>query len=139
MHPYQQPPQPGGPTLTINTSYPGIAFMYAMTSPVATINGQPAPLRWGANPIPLPPGVHDVRVHVKYLWDVGHAQLQVDTRSGAPVNVFYAAPAFAIIAGAMDYQPVKSPGQAAGIAIFAGIPALFLLLCIGLCCLGRFT
>ena len=140
MHPYpgQQPP-PTGSTLTIHTSYPGIAFGYAMTSPAATINGHPVPLRWGANPIPMQPGIHDVKVHVKYLWDVGHAQLPADTRSGAPVDVYYSAPIIAMMAGAIGHQPVKSPHQGLGIALFVGIPAVILLVFFALCCIGTLS
>ncbi len=105
--------------------------MLAFFKPIATINGHQVPLQWGENPIPLQPGVYDVRVHVKYLWDIGKAQIQVDTRSGQPVQVFYAAPAIAFMAGAIDYQPVKPPAEMLSMILLVAIPALFVLLC---CC-----
>jgi hypothetical protein len=140
VHPYPGQPQPAaGPTLTLHTSYPWLAFMLALFSPVATINGHTVPLQWGDNHIPLQPGVHDVRVHVKYLWEVGRAQLQVDNRAGGPVNVWYAAPPIAFMGGAIDYQPVKPPNQGLAIALFVGIPGALILLSILCCCLGSLT
>jgi hypothetical protein len=107
--------------------------MLAMFKPIATINGHEVPLQWGDNPIPLQPGVYDVRLHVKYLWDIGKAQIQVNNQHGAPVSVYYAAPPVVFMGGAIDFQPVKPPGQALSIALLVGIPVLFILLC---CCMG---
>ena len=78
VHPY-----PGqSPTLNLHTKYSWMAFLLAMFKPVATINGHQMELRWGDNPIPLQPGVYDVQVHTKYLWDIGKARIQVDNRHG---------------------------------------------------------
>jgi hypothetical protein len=130
VHPYPETP-PSGATLNIHTKYPWLAFMLAFFKPVATINGHQVPLQWGDNPIPLQPGVYDVQIHVKYLWDVGRAQIQVDNRTGAPATVYYAAPAILFVGGAIDFQPVKPPQEALAIGLGIGLPVLLILLC---CC-----
>lgn len=133
MHPYPEQNPPTGPTVTIHTKYPWLAFMLGMFKPTATINGHQVPLRWGENPIPLQPGIYDVQVYVKYLWDVGRAQIQVDNRHGAPVTVYYAAPPIAFMGGAIDFEPVKPPNETLAIVLFLVIPLVIILLC---CCVG---
>lgn len=132
MHPYQGQ----SPALNIHTKYSWLAFMLAMFKPIATINGHQVQLQWGDNPIPLQPGVYDVQVHVKYLWDIGKARIQVDNRHGSPVALYYAAPTIAFMAGAIDYQPVKPPHEALSIGLFVALPLLFVILC---CCMGSLS
>ena len=131
MHPYQGQSQPTGPALILHTKYSWLAFILALCKPFATINGHQIQLKWGENVIPLQPGVYDVGIHVKYLWDIGKAQIQVDTTSGAPVQVYYAAPVIAFMDGVVDYQPVKPPAEILSLILFIAIPVVILLLC---CC-----
>ncbi len=122
--------------LNLHTRYSWMAFLLALCKPIATINGHQMVLRWGDNAIPLQPGVHNVHLHVKYLWDIGKAQIQVDNRDGAPVNVFYAAPTIMFVPGAIDYQPVKPPHEVLSLVLFVVIPLLVILLC---CCGGAIS
>ena len=126
MQPYGQPPPPPG-SLAIHTSYPALAFMLALTPPKATIDGHGVPLRWGTNIVPTPPGPHDVQVHVPYLWDVGKARTTVQTGGPAPTDLYYAAPWMTFSPGAMDRQPVKSPGFGLMIGLTVGIFGVMLL------------
>jgi hypothetical protein len=130
------PNQGQSATLNIHTKYSWLAFMLAMFKPVATINGHQVQLQWGDNPIPLQPGVYDIQVHTKYLWDIGKARIQVDNRHGGPVSVYYAAPTLMFVGGAIDHQPVKPPHEALSIGILVGLPVLFVLLC---CCMGSLS
>ncbi len=129
MHPNQGQ----SATLNIHTKYSWLAFLLAMFKPVATINGHQVQLQWGDNPIPLQPGVYDVQVHTKYLWDIGKARIQVDNRHGGNVSVYYAAPVIVFVAGAIDFQPVKPPHEVLSLVLFIAVPVLFVFLC---CCLG---
>ncbi|HEV2089429.1 MAG TPA: hypothetical protein VGR21_14075, partial [Cryptosporangiaceae bacterium] len=99
-----------------------------MFQPVATLNGHRVPLQWGQTVVPAPPGVHAVRIHIPYLWDMGAAQITVDTRNGAPAEIFYAPPWGAFMRGAIGRQPVKSPGLGLMLGLLIGITA-FAVLC----------
>ncbi|MGH3713765.1 MAG: hypothetical protein ACRDT4_09950 [Micromonosporaceae bacterium] len=133
MHPQQTPPG----VLSINTKYPFLAFMLALFKPKATINGHVVPLKWGDNHVPLPPGPHHLKVHVPYLWPVGVAEMQVDTRQQAPV--YYAAPWIAFMRGAIGHQPVESPGKVAGIILGIALPLVILVCCCGSTLLGMLS
>jgi hypothetical protein len=118
--------QPG--TLTIHATYPAIAFMLGLFKPVVTIDGQPVKVEWKNATLALTPGIHDVRIHVAYLWPIGRAQLTVDNRSGAPVEIYYASPYIAFSNGAIGYQPVEAPDRTIGLVIFWGAIGLLVLI-----------
>ncbi len=112
----------------LTATYPAVMFTFGLFKPIATLNGHRVPLNWGQNVLPVPPGIHDVRVHIPYLWDMGRAQIAVDTRDGVPAQVFYAPPWVVFVRGAIGRQPVKSPGLGLLLALALGITA-FVLLC----------
>ena len=114
--------------MLLRATYP--FFMFALWSPRAAVNGYVIHIRWGDNYIPLPPGVHRISVWVPSLWRLGLAEITVDNRHGAPPPVFYAAPWFSYIRGAIAHQPVVSPGK----ALYFG--ALALTFFVVLCCAG---
>ncbi|WP_018352751.1 hypothetical protein [Longispora albida] len=128
MYP-QTPHQPAG--LTLTTKYHWLTFMFALFKPKALINGHEAQLAWGDNHLPLPPGLHTIEVWIPYLWKVGSATIQVDTRSGQPVALFYSAPAIAFSGGALDYQQQKHPGMMLAILLMVVPLALVILCCCG--------
>ncbi|MGH3735490.1 MAG: hypothetical protein ACRDT6_07695 [Micromonosporaceae bacterium] len=131
MHPQQQPG-----VLHINTKYHWIAFMLALFKPKATINGHPIRLVWGDNQVPLPPGVHHLKIWVQYLWQLGPAEITVDNRHGQTPPVFYGGTSVPFIAGAIDHRPVEPPGTAIAIAVNVAPLALGLLCCCGVLLMG---
>lgn len=129
--PYGQPP---GVPVTIKTSAPPLAFLVkAMLTPTAEVAGQTHTLTWGDSTIMVPPGVHNLAVFVNYLGRNGVGNLQIDTRSGQPVTVYWAMPHVIWVSANLDYQPVKSNGMGWLIALI-GLPVAIILLC----CCGSF-
>jgi hypothetical protein len=126
-----QPHGPAGGGLVVHATYPGLAFMLGLFKPVVTVDGTPMKIGWKSeDPLPLPPGVHTVKVHVPYLWEVGKAQLSVDNRAGQPVRLYYAAPYLVYSRGAIGSEPVQSPDRTIGLGIFWGGIALAALIII---------
>ncbi|GAA2357030.1 hypothetical protein GCM10009854_39150 [Saccharopolyspora halophila] len=126
--PPMAPPPPGMGRLLIDCSYHWLAFLLVLFKPQVTINGQPGPkLEWGKNPIDLPPGQHQIQVHVNYLWKVGHTTAVIPVNQGQTQDVFYAAPSLVFLPGAMGPTPQETPGKVAAIAVSAGT-ALFVFL-----------
>lgn len=116
--------------LRIRTKYHWLTFMLAGFAPKATINGHPVNLSWGENVIPAPAGQHLIEIWVPYLWKFGKASLTVDNTGGAP-QVYYAAPVWTWMRGALSTSEVKSPGIT-GAWIFYGLFfAAMVLCCIG--------
>jgi hypothetical protein len=137
VQPNPQPPQAGA-VLNITTTKPFLAWMMAFTPPRVSLNGQEIKLRWGQNQVPVQPGRYDLQMYVPYLWRIGQAGMPVDVYPGAQVPVFYAAPWWAYMGGAIGHQQVESPGKTVAIAVNVG--ALALLLLIVICgCAGVLT
>lgn len=128
------PPSSGVP-VTIQASYPPIAFMMALFKPKLELpNGQQVPLNWGPTQITMPPGVHPIRIFVPYLFDICQGRGHVDTQHGQPVTVYYAAPYFAYASAAVGTEPQKHPALGIYLAMF--IPLLVVLLLLILCMCG---
>lgn len=122
--------RPHGHPLRIHTKYHWLTFMLAGFRPRATINGYEVPLNWGENVLPAPPGRHEIRVHVPYLWTFGKATTTVDNTAAAP-TVHYAAPVWTWQRGAIGTQPQKHPGLTAAWVVYGVFLAAALLCCIG--------
>ena len=107
-----------------------LAFIYSFRSPVITLNGQRVRGSWGPNALPLPPGHHQLGVHVPYLLppEVGHAWATVPVQPGAQVHLEYRAPMVAFMGGALGAPPQKWPGIAAMYVVFGLTFVLMILL-----------
>ncbi|MEB3366835.1 hypothetical protein [Saccharopolyspora mangrovi] len=137
MPPQQQmpqqfpPPPPGMGRLLIDCSFHWLGWAFLLFKPQVTINGQPGPvLTWGKNPIDLPPGQHQIQVHVNYLWKVGNATAVIPVGAGQQLDVYYRAPAIAFIDGAIGPTPQETPGM--GLTIGVSIAVFVLVLLAGL-------
>lgn len=117
--------------LDIVTSNP--RFGIGINQPSAVVDGRPLRLRWGANPIPLPPGRHQVRVCTTApLASHGHAGLVVDVAPGQWIRVYYSAPLSITAPGSIGFAPVSPNGRNAMILlrIVPAAIALVLLLAV---------
>lgn len=95
-----------------------------MISPVVTIDGYPAPARWGPNPFPTTPGRHLVRVSNRYLYEYGAAEQVLDLVPGQSVEVHYSPPLITFVRGRIGLTPQPRPGLAAMIGFFVGLLVL---------------
>jgi hypothetical protein len=107
-----------------------MAFMLAMFSPKATINGHQIALKWGENAIPAPLGTHQIEIWVPYLWKFGSAMIVVDNTQFAP-TIHYSAPVWAFGSGAIGFEPQKHPGLTAAYILYGALAALIVLCCCG--------
>lgn len=124
--------------LNITTVRPVLAWVLVLTPPRLTLNGQETRLKWGENQVPVQPGRYDVWIHVPYLWKIGQAGMPVEVPPGGQVPVFYAAPWFMSLPGAIGHEPVEAPGRT--IAIVVNVIAAVVLLLLIICgCLGSFS
>ncbi|WP_406689028.1 hypothetical protein REH65_22805 [Saccharopolyspora sp. ID03-671] len=131
MPPQFPPPPPGMGRLLIDCSFHWLGWAFLLFKPQVTINGQPGPvLTWGKNPIDLPPGQHQIQVHVNYLWKIGHATAVIPVGAGQQLDVFYRAPAMVFVDGAIGPTPQATPGM--GLTIGVSIAVFVLVLLVGL-------
>jgi hypothetical protein len=120
-------PQTG--QLRIVPKYHWSAFMMAAFKPRATINGHEVQLNWGENVLPAPAGVHNIEIHIPYLWKMGKASITVDNTVGTP-TVHYSAPVVNFMGGAIGLEPQKFPGMVA-MLIMLGVIVLAVACCCG--------
>lgn len=126
-------PQPGPPPqgmgrVVLETSYMPLAFMLALFKPVITIDGRPGPLGvWGRSVIDLPPGQHQIQIHVNYVWQFGQAVAVVPVGPGQQIGAFYRAPAVAFGNGAIGPMPQQTPNLPLAIVLMV-VPVLIVLL-----------
>ncbi|WP_243792799.1 hypothetical protein [Saccharopolyspora gloriosae] len=115
MPPQQQPaamaPPPAGMgRVVLDASYAPPAFMLALFKPGVTINGQPGPPAvWGRTVIDLPPGQHQIEVHVNYLWKFGSATAVIPVNAGQQLEAYYKPPMQAFGSGAIGPVPQSTP------------------------------
>jgi hypothetical protein len=115
----------GAPTgrLVVDTSYSQMALgLSAKNRPKIEINGQPIIANWGPWPIDLPAGDYHVRVSTSFEGAKSPAQLAVRIHPGQQVMVYYRAPAFLFLAGAIGFQPQPTRGM----GLYIGFSALVL-------------
>ncbi|GIH04568.1 hypothetical protein Rhe02_26350 [Rhizocola hellebori] len=103
------------------------AFTMAAFKPRASINGHEVQLNWGENVLPAPLGVHNIEIHIPYLWKMGKANITVDNTSGVP-TVHYSAPMINFMGGAVGLTQQKYPGMLA-MLIMLGVVGLVVVLC----------
>lgn len=111
----------------VNTAYFPLGFFLAFTGPTVTINGHEQQVPWGWSPIDLPAGQYHLRVHTRYLGQLGPAELNVVVYPGQTVPVYYKAPAVMGVRGAAGFTPQQTPGMIPMIALTL-LSVLFLVL-----------
>ncbi|GAB2666560.1 hypothetical protein GCM10027271_27440 [Saccharopolyspora gloriosae] len=133
--PQQAPgmPQPLGPPpagmgrVVLDSSYTPLAFMLALFKPGVTINGQPGPPAvWGRTVIDLPPGQHQIEVHVNYLWKFGSATAVIPVNAGQQIEAYYKPPMVAFGAGAIGPVPQSTPN----VRLVVGLMIAWFVLCL---------
>lgn len=109
-------PQPPPALVEVHASYFFLAFLLAIFKPKASIDGGPPfPVRWGATPVPVPPGRHLVEVWVPYLFlpFMGRNGAVVDVPPGGAVRVRWRAPWIVFMRGSVRVEgPVPMHGAA---------------------------
>ena len=112
----------------LNLRKPRGPLTASMISPRATIDGYPAPVRWGQNAFPVIPGPHHVHVGVNYLWEYGPADQPVTIYPGQSVEVHYSPPMVTLgVRGRIGFEPQPVAGMAVVWATVA-IPVVVLLI-----------
>lgn len=101
----------------------------AAFKPRAVINGHEVQLIWGENVLPAPRGVHNIEVHIPYLWKMGKANITVDNTVEVP-TVHYSAPMINFVGGNIGLTPQKFPGMVAQLVIL-GVLGLIIVCCCG--------
>jgi len=121
------PPTFGRSQLVVTIREPFGAM--GMISPLVTIDGYPAPARWGRNAFPTTPGRHSVRVWARYLFEYGAAEQVVDLAPGQSVEVHYSPPMITFVRGRIGFVPQPRPGLV-GLLVVLGTMLLFVVLII---------
>ncbi|WP_143590667.1 hypothetical protein [Thermoactinospora rubra] len=112
--------------LVIDIRHHWLAFSLAIITPRLSINGQPVPVRWGRNVIPVVPGQHLLEVYVPWIGRMGLVREPLWLQPGGTVELEYHAPLTVFNAGALGPAPQPWPGI--GWTIALGVVALVCLL-----------
>lgn len=116
--------------IVVDASYWLWNWNYFMISPFISVDSGPAVrARWGQTPIAVPPGEHHVTVQLQWL--PGRVTLPVYCRPGESVVVYYRAPVYWFMTGALDYRPPDPPGRQLGLVLLLGSVALMVLVLAG--------
>jgi uncharacterized protein DUF2510 len=98
-----------------------LAFLLYLFKPRVSIdNGPELTVRWGVNPLPVPPGRHHLRVWFPYLFGPANVGLMaVDVPEGQSVAVVYKTRWMVFLPGIMEVEgwggaPGAAPGQVPG-------------------------
>ena len=89
-------------------AFPG-AFLQYVTNASAALDAGPAfPIRWGVNPMFVPPGRHQIRVSYAYLWfkRCNPAEIVVEVPAGGLVRVVYRARWLVFLKGKLAVEGV---------------------------------
>jgi hypothetical protein len=129
---YPAGPPPAVGRLVVHTSYNGMAFIFGLTGPKITINGQPAKANWGEVPFDLPAGNYHLRVATRYLGDFGPAELPVAIYPGQQTTVYYRPPASWGMKGGIGFAPQPTRGMAASIAIQVVVAVLLIIVIVAM-------
>jgi hypothetical protein len=99
-----------------------------MISPLVSIDGYPAPARWGPNAYPITPGQHRVRVWARYLFEYGGAEQVVDIAPGQSLEVHYSPPMITFVRGRIGFGPQGRPGLAGLLLVLGGLVLIAVLI-----------
>ena len=96
-----------------------------MTGPYLHIDGDPVPVAFGENPIPVHAGRHHVHATMSFGWPFGAARLDVHVPAGASLDLWYA-PSFSYyVKGRLGTEPQKPAGSwylaLVGLALVVGM------------------
>ena len=86
--------------------------LFRDVEPTLLLDGYEASARWGGNYLPLPPGRHHLRMHVRYpaFRRFGPAELTIDVPRGQLVQLEYKTPLWTFSAGALGPAPQRARG-----------------------------
>ena len=134
---YEQPQQPGygapGTTaIAVTTKYWWMTFIFGLITPYVAIDGHQVRVSgWGRTEVPVPPGQHNVHVHVPYFLPsrIGNAETVVTVHPGQTLELEYAAPAIGWLDGTIGAGPQQHNGKTASIILLV-VPLVLLLLCV---------
>ncbi|GGA76055.1 hypothetical protein GCM10011490_28570 [Pseudoclavibacter endophyticus] len=119
--------QPGYVQFTVQ----GNIWTSTMIPPTVTLNGyQVSIVNHGTALIPVQPGTYVIEAQIRYLWNFGHAALQVQVHPGQTVPVFYGPPWITWSPGALGVVPQKRHGLGWYIGILC-VPFAAILLTLG--------
>lgn len=121
-----RPIPPGAGRLVVDCSYSRLMWNLRFAHPVITVNGRAIKVHWGRVPLDLPPGWHHLGVGYHYGLRVGTAWTRVPVRVGAETVLYYRAPMYWFIPGALGPVPQPAPGRT--VALIATVAALVLVL-----------
>ena len=99
--------------------------------PSVTVNGQPVPVRYGVNDLPVYAGPVHLHCETSWLRTYGQADLQLDLAPGGFAEVWYAAPNHQFTTGSIGYQKQTPKGTVAMVAL-VGVALLVAVLLISL-------
>jgi hypothetical protein len=114
--------------LVVDSSYPKWALLTTRVRPWVEINGQLTIANWGQWPIDLPASDYHVRVTTKSEGNSAAAQIPVRIHPGQQVTVYYRAPTFLFLAGAIGFQPQPTRGMVAFIVYTTVVVVLLLVI-----------
>ncbi|WP_459549802.1 hypothetical protein [Nocardia sp. X0981] len=145
-------PEPGPTGILVDAryytwSFPPLIYRW-LAAPRIVVNGRRVPdAAWGTTHVPVPPGVHHVRVGTIPHWiaewraiptsvpamDFGFADAMIPVRAGHCTTVCYQPPLTTILRGALGPQPREHfPGYRA-YRVFAALFSTLMLVLAGLC------
>ncbi|MFV0524956.1 MAG: hypothetical protein ACK5RL_10680 [Acidimicrobiales bacterium] len=107
-------PVSGAATVALTTRYHPLAFVYGLLKPKVRIDGGPEiTVPWGRATFPVPPGVHQIDVHVPYLVPpkIGRASASVSVGPNQIAEAEYLAPLVVFVGGALGPPPQRFPGR----------------------------
>ncbi|WP_143261707.1 hypothetical protein [Allokutzneria sp. NRRL B-24872] len=131
QQPYPQqpmPPQPGFGRVLLDTSFSPLNWFLFFIKPTVVINGQPRQVEWGQMPVDLPAGQHTIEVGFQYMGKPrGLARVTIPVHPGQVQPVFYRAPAYIFIGGAMGPTRPATPGAIVNYVVI-GVAVLMMLM-----------
>jgi hypothetical protein len=123
------------PGFTVHASYSRLAGLL-LPEPNIVVNGRQVPgTCWGANHVPVGPGLYQVEVSIpRLLQPKGIARITVPVAAGEPVRLHYRAPVSIrhfSPPGAIGYGRQKTHYRLYGILAWIGMAELLLLVVFG--------
>lgn len=113
--PHHNPSPPSGvgmpSAIAVTTKSVAVAAMAGLFffRPRIFLNGYEIARTWGRNVILVPPGVHQLHIHIFYRM-YGGAKLTVPVQPGRTAELEYAVPAWAFLAGSLGPGPQRHRG-----------------------------
>ncbi|HEY3017090.1 MAG TPA: hypothetical protein VGJ41_18385 [Nocardioides sp.] len=128
-----QPMPPQQPMGILNLVIKGSMLTSNPVTPTVRLNGYPVQVKYGPNPISVPPGPVHIDVHTQWLRRYGQAGLDCEVGQGQTVTVHYAAPYHQFTTGSIGFTPQKRKGAGllfGMLAVLVGFVLLVILLAV---------